>query len=631
LDKLKSNDYRVLKLALGVTVLLASYILGVQGLNADVIWFDELTSIGHAGGLTGAFTPLDVIASVSQISPKHAPLFFETLAIWGRVLGWHQVILRIVPLFFGVITVAWVYRIGKDVGGWRVGFWSAVVMGLNVFWVEYYHEIRMYSMQIMLIMMMIWHYYFLGQSNRPSRWYHWLGLIFSATASLYTQPFSFFVHVAIGLYHVLFAPKKHRWLKITGAFVLVGLLYLPWLPTTYTGLTTKFDTSTDPMLLQTAVQVFARLLSNGMPLLMLGLLVLAAMQLRQRTHRRQMLFAWIMAVLIVALLLITNETIGLIPMRRARYFFVAWGMWSVVMGIGLAHIRYPLLALGLVVVYLVSGFALRDAEDYVDYQGTIYAVDYYPPMQDYVDALKGITQPHDFVVGFTDANFVNSDGKHGKSTADYYTEIQLGTGGTFIPTHFSRETLEDDIPEKLANHPYLLMTYNPQELPKNFDVIMDVIQRDYMSCDVLIDEVGLFVQRYVNRTIGCDHVYTPIVYDNGVTIVDYFVDYDPVRATVEVVTGWMVDDERLLDKYNVSIQIVTADWQSVGQTDRHLYDDILKWYRAELPTDALPAGDYRVMVVVYDRETNEKVNGVDMTTNEAGTILPLAVFTVESS
>ena len=91
------------------------------------------------------------------------------------------------------------------------------------------------------------------------------------------------------------------------------------------------------------------------------------------------------------------------------------------------------------------------------------------------------------------------------------------------------------------------------------------------------------------------------------------------------VTGWEAVDEQLLYEYNVSIQIHTAEGQNTGrQIDRHLYDDILKWYVAELPTTGLPPGDYRVMVIVYDRETGEKVSGTDLATGESGTILPIA-------
>ncbi len=67
----------------------------------------------------------------------------------------------------------------------------------------------------------------------------------------------------------------------------------------------------------------------------------------------------------------------------------------------------------------------------------------------------------------------------------------------------------------------------------------------------------------------------------------------------------------------------------MAQSDRHLYDDVLKWYVAELSTAALPPGDYRVVVILYDRYSGAKVSGTDLTSGEVGTILPILHFTVE--
>ena len=111
-------------------ILLLAVFLGAQGLNADAIWIDELTSIGHAGGLTGPFSPVDVLASVRDISPKHTPLFFELTAGWAALVGWHHAALRILPLFFrgyrawpGFIESAGISPTGAS-GCGRACFWD---------------------------------------------------------------------------------------------------------------------------------------------------------------------------------------------------------------------------------------------------------------------------------------------------------------------------------------------------------------------------------------------------------------------------------------------------------------------------------------------------------------------------
>ena len=128
---------------------------------------------------------------------------------------------------------------------------------------------------------------------------------------------------------------------------------------------------------------------------------------------------------------------------------------------------------------------------------------------------------------------------------------------------------------------------------------------------------------------GCDHEYAPISFENGIVIVDKFGKYDPDNNQVRVVTGWEIADEQQLDQYNVSIQIITPDWQMRKQVDRHLYNRIVKWNEVELPTEGLEPGDYRLVVILYDRFTNEKVQGTDLTSGETSGILPILTFTIE--
>ena len=67
-------------------LLLLTLLLAAPGLNGDLIWFDELTSISHAGGVSGPFSALEIADSVQTHSPKHTPLFFEILALWGSLM-----------------------------------------------------------------------------------------------------------------------------------------------------------------------------------------------------------------------------------------------------------------------------------------------------------------------------------------------------------------------------------------------------------------------------------------------------------------------------------------------------------------------------------------------------------------
>lgn len=616
--------WRMLPLLLLVTLLAA------QGINADVIWYDELTSIGHAGGLTGPFSPTDVLHSISTHSPKHGPLFFELLAGWGALVGWHHAVLRCLPLFFGVLTVAWVYRIGADFLGWRAGLWASAFLGLNVFWLEYFHEIRMYTAQAAMLVAMLWHYLHIVHSKSTIGRVRWFGLILSASLSLYAQPYSFFVFLAVGFYHLIFVPKTKRWIHTAAAFLLVGVLYLPWLPVTYIGVTTKYDAWGEMPFAQ-AVDVFLLLLSNGNWLVLLIAFVAAALHLRKREHLKKTLPFWVFAFVILALLLSVNEAVRLIPLRRSRYFFIVFYPAALLVGSGLAWLRPRALPLIFLAIYLGSGFLLRATEDYVGFQGTIRAIQSYPPIHDYVLTLRDVVSEEDFIVGFSNINFIIRQGKAGKSTADYYFERLMGIDGTFIRTNLDNAQLEEDIPDKLADHPYLLFTYDPTNKPEIFDRTRLIIERNYTPCELVLDEAELRAWRYVYHTLDCDRKYRPIHYENGIALVDKFADFIPDRDVLRVVTGWEVADTALLHQFNISIQIHSIDGQKVAQInpDRHLYDDVLKWFVVELSTSDLSPGDYRVVVMVYDRNPpHAKVFGADIESGEFGKILPIQSFSI---
>ncbi len=612
-------------------LLLLAMFLAAPGLNGDLIWYDELTTISHAGGFGGPFSPLDVLGSVREHSPKHTPLFFELVAVWAALVGWHQAVLRCLPLYFGIVALAWTYRIGADfIDRWS-GIWAAAFLGLNVFWLDYLHEVRMYSLQFALIMALAWHYLYLVNNARSARGHHWAGLTLTAALCLYTQPFSIFFHIALGIYHLLFVRRSRAWFDVALAMLAAGLLYLPWLPVTITGLTTKFDTAFDAITLEQAVGIFIRLFSNGNPVILASILLASLVHLRQGEARRRTLRFWILSAAVLAVLLAANEAVGLIPLRRSRYFFVSWGMWALVFGSGLAWFKWRWIPVFVLALHLASGFALRRADDYLLHQGTVGIVHAYPPMDQYVEALTGKVERHDYLIGFTDTDFVNARGKRGKSTADYYLETLLSIDGTFVLASRQGEELAADVRQRLDDNPYLLFTYNPVAPPANLAEVEALLGHDYQPCAIVLSEPDLAAQRYVDRSLTCGRDYQPIEYENGITIVDKFAAHDRGRDIIRVVTGWEVSDKDLLDDFNVSIQIISADWRNVGQAlDRHLYDDVLKWHVVQLSSADLPPGDYRVVVIVYDRyQSSAKLSGRDLTSGEAGTILPIYHFSVD--
>ena len=66
------------------------------------------------------------------------------------------------------------------------------------------------------------------------------------------------------------------------------------------------------------------------------------------------------------------------------------------------------------------------------------------------------------------------------------------------------------------------------------------------------------------------------------------------------------------------------------QFDRHLNDRIVAWRVIEMSTTDLPAGEYRLMLVLYRRDTGETIGGVENADSISSDIIPLFTFEVPS-
>ena len=229
-------------------VLLLVAVLGVRSLNADMLWVDEVFSIGNVGGYQGpAYNPLQVWESLSQNSPQHVPGYFFVLGGWAALTGWTAFGLRALSLLFGLLAVAWTYRLGADWMSPRAGLYAALVVGIGAFYLYFTHEVRMYTMIAFLTVFVLWAYSRVigpGVPRRPAasastvpaqfstyqpNMGYWLAFAVGALALLYTHLFGALVLAAIGLYHLLFVPKNRRWWVVVLILGVVGLSILPWL------------------------------------------------------------------------------------------------------------------------------------------------------------------------------------------------------------------------------------------------------------------------------------------------------------------------------------------------------------------------------------------------------------------
>ena len=508
-------------------------------------------------------------------------------------------------------------------------------MMTSAFMFDYFYAIRTYSMLLMFGAMHVCFFWHLVK-RRSSDWTMWSIFLFTASILLYTHVFSAVLLAALGGYCMLFAPRSRKSAGIISVWILAAITFLPYLPVVAKGVShirSKFATVALTSSGFGVLENLGILLSNGMPPLLIVMCILISVRLWRIRSLAMIHWTLFTLNLLMAFVAIDFQFGFLLPIR-SRYLPLFWIPFTVLCAYGISA-GSPWHRVGFIclLIYSVAGFQFYRSNTIAGFRSGLWGreTEIYPPVQDYIFHLRDAVGPKDFVVGFAVSDHFTSIRKHGKSIADFYLQAQLKIDGAFVSSELNGSELHEDFHQRVGKPPFLLFAYEPHDMPDNFHEVYELILQDYAECELVVNTEQFFVQRYVYRSLECDREYQPIHYENGITIVDYVADYNPSTDTIRVVTGWDVADQDLLQLYNVSFQILTDDWQNVVQApDKHLYNDVLKWYVVELTTADLPPGDYRAVVIVYDRyRSSAKVTGVISASGETGTILPVLHFTVE--
>ena len=610
-----------------IVILLLAFGLGANGLNRDIIWTDELYSVSNMGGFDSPYSPTQIIDSLVTYSPDQVPLYYLLGAGWASVTGWSQVSMRYFALLAGILMIAWLYRFAADTVNRRTAIVAALLMSTSAFVILYFHEIRMYTMLMCLGIAHSWLYWRLAHNFRTTR-LTWFLFILTATMLLYTHNFAIILFVGLGAYHLLFISKSRQWLNIILAWGLGAVLFLPYIPLVINGLSYASNDKEAASLL-VAAEALAGLLVNNFDLLWSALILSFGCALYRKPNHT-IVSLLIVTIIMCLSLLSLNEQFKIIKVTRIRYFLMLWFLFVILFAYSLTSVpRWLIVTVPFLLLWGIAGVYLERSVNIFDYAGIRNDVRVYPPLHDYTDNLNNKTREGDYLIGFSENWFVNWYRKHGWSPVDYYVNSLLGIDGVFLDASLRRYRLERDVRGILREHPHLLLAHDPNDVPPNYARALEIIQETYMPCALLVDKPDLLIQRYVHPVMDCDHEPAPIAYGNGIKIIDRAARYVPESNLVQILTWWEVEDEGLLDEYNVSMQIITSDWQNVRQEDRHLYE-LPPWDVIELSTADLPPGDYRVMLILYHRSTGEKVSGADPTTGETAKIWPILEFTIES-
>lgn len=200
-------------------ILLLAFALRLAGLAQQSLWWDELKTWERAT------MPLDeMFANLIGIRDQ-VPFYYWLMRFW-RKIGTEPIILRLFSVYFGMVSIAIFYKIGRRLDGQSVGLLAPFLLAISPFHIWYSQEVRMYALLPTLLLLAHLCLLRLLQNNR---WQLWLAYGLTMTAALYTHYFAFFV---VLVHYIFFVLHLRQIRRQTASWFLtmlaVGAAFAPW-------------------------------------------------------------------------------------------------------------------------------------------------------------------------------------------------------------------------------------------------------------------------------------------------------------------------------------------------------------------------------------------------------------------
>jgi hypothetical protein len=651
-ESVSSFNFRLLTFnwILLIPLLLLTFWLGARGLNIDPIWGDERLSIFDAGGWPyEPRTPADIWVGVTNRNPWHAPGFFIILSFWGRIVGWQPPVLRLLPLLFGVLAVAWTYRLGRD---WTrsplVGLVGAATVGVSAFFVHYLHELRMYTLFALLTAFSLWVYWRIihppkaiagtlnltplqTQTRSQNPIWLYLGLLAGAVSMLYTHYFAALPLFAIGLYHLLFAPKNKRWWQVVFVMLVAGLIFLPWFNSLLLGIGRAASDQAGYVRARAAtlpetIQRVSYLFSNDNLILLGGAVVLALLAWKQRGARQ----IWFFALSIFALILLVNSYFRIMTLTRMRYTLGLWPLLGLVVGLGVMYLtkrwRWAApLFLGAWLIFGISASANRGFISGLFVDGRSYIFPWNRVREDFLEH----AQPGDaLVINVPEERGSLASGN--QTIATYYLSESFVrvTVADWMLDERQQDAVYDTALDFAGQSSRVWVAYEANQRPSDLPRFEGRLSENYDVCPLGLNISTVRFDLYTQSPVCClpaDDAPVLIQYDEGISVTGL----DPLPETADtlpVLLGWKIDDAVPPYQYSVALHVLDEQDNLVAQADYGLPEIAFSCQRAEIALENLPPGHYSLHLIIYAWESGERLTGEVVETGVTGDRLLLGEF-----
>ena len=133
---------------------LATFVLRVIGLDYRPLWWDEGRNVFFAN--LDWQSAANVAVRSGDVNP---PIYRMILSAWMSFVSSSPFTIRLLSVFFGVVTVALIYRLAVDTFNWRVGAITGVLSACAPALIYYSQEAKGYALMILAVVWSSWVWY----------------------------------------------------------------------------------------------------------------------------------------------------------------------------------------------------------------------------------------------------------------------------------------------------------------------------------------------------------------------------------------------------------------------------------------------------------------------------------------
>ena len=609
------NSLRVSKshFAIVLLCLALSFVLGASNLKSYPVFDSEANSIKHLwiSHSSPTLSIAETVASVFARSPDHAPGYMVILNIWSRLTGRDFFTLRLLSVFFGLLALAFTFRLALLIAGADTAIMAALLAACLAYFVYYSYTARMYSLLAMGTAWVAWSYWKFASMEEPVPRRCWLNYICAAAAITWVHYFGLIVLAAIGVYHVFFARKTRRWLQISLASLAAGLLFTPLLPYFVAGTAGRGVPWSDALSLVDSARAIASIYTNGLPFLVPVAAIIAAVNYRRLGEAQK--YILILAGAIALLMLAANEVAPLLIARRIRYTIIFAFPWACALAAVLSLLpSWQLLRIPFLILWIGAFAAYSRSDEMLLYTNWLTQNQHkMPHYQDLLYEPAVTTHENDYIVSF------HPDLPLSWQYRSYYSQIpgkwagliHIWTAPDGIPAFYSSAPALGSA-ESMASWRFpVWLVYNPRETDlESIPAYADGFAKHYRSCGRYVDKPLSVIERYAPLDVSCALLRSSeplaIQFDNGAELANIEIEMD--SDSLNVYTWWARTD---FGVYTYSLQVFERGGAQTGlQTDNLIGDS--GFYTISLDASSLPAGEYVVKLIVYDTESLKSQPGL---------------------